>query len=167
MDAFKPRRKHEKGICSNVDASLIVSLTLPRRLKQAQKPASLTVVVPNTTILSIERISANYTAETDQSGNQALPAGENTAVFGRPLATKVPDLFTMDPGTKQYTKFGVDRLLEMTGDKLFDNVLEALTPALSGQAPMEHLGAEPAPTVSTTTRMSSRHCGCSQNYATL
>ncbi|MCK9547033.1 MAG: extracellular solute-binding protein [Sphaerochaeta sp.] len=94
-----------------------------------KKPSSLTVVVPNTTILDpLEKIFAKYTAEVGIKVEiQALPAGEE---YGRLLQTRFatkdyPDLFTMDPGTKQYTKFGVDRLLEMTGDPLFDNVLEA------------------------------------------
>lgn len=110
---------------------LIASLTFaaPTAETGPKKPASLTVVVPNTTMLEpLERIFANYTADTGIKVEiQALPAGEE---YGRLLQTRFatkdyPDLFTMDPGTKQYTKFGVDRLLEMTGDPLFENVLEA------------------------------------------
>ncbi len=93
------------------------------------KPESLTVVVPNTTLLEpMERIFEAYTAESGiEVEIQAVPAGEE---YGRLLQTRFatndfPDLFTMDPGTKQYTKFGVDRLHEMTGDPLFDNVLDA------------------------------------------
>ena len=76
----------------------------------------------------MERIFEAYTAESGiEVEIQAVPAGED---YGRLLQTRFatndyPDLFTMDPGTKQYIKFGVDNLHEMTGDPLFDNVLEA------------------------------------------
>ncbi|MDN5334332.1 MAG: raffinose/stachyose/melibiose transport system substrate-binding protein [Sphaerochaeta sp.] len=101
----------------------------PSAEKGPKKPESLTVVIPNTTIMEpMERIFEEYTAKTGiEVELQALPAGEE---YGRLLQTRFatkdfPDLFTMDPGTKQYTKFGVDRLLEMTGDPLFENVLDA------------------------------------------
>ena len=94
-----------------------------------KKPSSLTVVIPNTTMQEpLERIFAQFTAETGIKVEiQALPAGDE---YGRLLQTRFatkdyPDVFTMDPGIKQYTKFGVDRLHEMTGDPLFDNVLDA------------------------------------------
>lgn len=94
-----------------------------------KKPASLTVVVPNTVILDpLEKIFADYTAQSGIKVEiQPIPAGEE---YGRLLQTRFatkdyPDLFSMDPGTKQYIKFGVDRLHEMTGDVLFDNVLDA------------------------------------------
>lgn len=94
-----------------------------------KKPSSLTFMVPNTTMQEpLERIFAQFTAETGIKVEiQALPAGEE---YGRLLQTRFatkdyPDVFLMDPGTKQYAKFGVDRLLEMTGDPLFENVLEA------------------------------------------
>lgn len=120
-----------KKILSVILVILVAGFVFAAGTKEAAetKPSSLTVVVPNTTILEpLEKIFAKYTAETGIKVEiQALPSGEE---YGRLLQTRFatkdyPDLFTMDPGTKQYTKFGVDRLLEMTGDPLFENVLDA------------------------------------------
>jgi ABC-type glycerol-3-phosphate transport system substrate-binding protein len=85
--------------------------------------------VPNTAVMTpYETIFARYTAKTGaQVESQVLPAGEE---FGRLMLTRFatndyPDAFTMDPGTKQYTKFRVEELYDWTGDPLFDRVLPA------------------------------------------
>lgn len=92
-------------------------------------PSSLTVVVPNTTTTApLEEIFEKYTALTGiEIELQVLPSGED---YGRLLQTRFatkdyPDVFEMDPGTKQYTKFGTDKLYDWTEDPLFDNVLDA------------------------------------------
>lgn len=120
-----------KKILTAISLLLVAGLVFAAGAKEVAdtKPSSLTVMVPNTTITEpLEKIFAKFTNETGiKIELQALPSGED---YGRLLQTRFatkdyPDVFTMDPGTKQYTKFGVDRLLEMTGDPLFDNVLDA------------------------------------------
>ena len=106
-----------------------VAFAAPSAETAPRKPSSLTFVITNNTLQDpLVRIFNKFTEETGIKVEiQALPGGEE---YGRLLQTRFatrdyPDLFIMDPGTKQYTKFGVDRLHEMTGDPLFDNVLDA------------------------------------------
>jgi ABC-type glycerol-3-phosphate transport system substrate-binding protein len=92
-------------------------------------PGKIVYALPNTTISTpYEEIFARYKAKTGvETEIQMLPAGEE---YGRILLTRFatadyPDAFTMDPGTKQYTKFRIEELYDWTGDPLFDKVLPA------------------------------------------
>jgi len=86
-------------------------------------PVTVIFVLKSTTITTpFEQIFANYE---QQSGNkveiQALPAGEE---YGRLMLTRFatndyPDVFQMDPGTKQYIKFRAEETLyEWTDDPI-------------------------------------------------
>lgn len=94
----------------------------------AADKVTLTFVVPNTTnTAAYEQIFAAYKAKTGVGVDiQALPPGED---YGRLLLTRFntgdyPDLFEMDPGTKQYTKFRADETLY---DWAKDPILSRLT----------------------------------------
>jgi raffinose/stachyose/melibiose transport system substrate-binding protein len=94
----------------------------------AADKVTLIFVVPNTTnTAAYEQIFAAYKAKTGVSVDiQALPPGED---YGRLLLTRFntgdyPDLFEMDPGTKQYTKFRADETLY---DWAKDPILSRLT----------------------------------------
>jgi raffinose/stachyose/melibiose transport system substrate-binding protein len=91
-----------------------VALILPGAALSAEN-VTLTCVIPNTTnTAAYEQIFAAYKAKTGVEVElQALPPGED---YGRLLLTRFntgdyPDLFEMDPGTKQYTKFRGDETL--------------------------------------------------------
>jgi raffinose/stachyose/melibiose transport system substrate-binding protein len=97
--------------------------------RDSAAPGRIIYALPNTTISGpYEEIFARYKAKTGAEVEiQMLPAGEE---YGRILLTRFatadyPDAFTMDPGTKQYTKFRIEELYDWTGDSLFDKVLPA------------------------------------------
>lgn len=109
-------------------AAATLSLLAPASIF-AQK-TSLTLVIPNTTnTAAYEQIFAAYKAKTGVEVEiQALPPGED---YGRLLLTRFntgdyPDLFEMDPGTKQYTKFRADETLY---DWTSDPIMNRLTPS--------------------------------------
>lgn len=96
----------------------------------ASKPDKLVFCIPNTTPSEpYEKIFAAYTAKTGIKVElQVLPTGEE---YGRLMQTRFatndyPDAFEMDPGTKQYAKFGADKLYDWTDDTVvFKNMLPA------------------------------------------
>lgn len=99
--------------------------------KEASKaPEKLVFCVQNTTNYEpYEQMFAEYTAQTGiEVEIQVLPAGEE---YGRLLQTRFatndyPDAFEMNPGTKQYTKFGVSKLYDWTNDTtIYENMLPA------------------------------------------
>jgi raffinose/stachyose/melibiose transport system substrate-binding protein len=105
---------------------LAIALGLPGSV--AAEKVTLTFVIPNTTnTTAYEQIFAAYKAKTGAEVEiQALPPGED---YGRLLLTRFntgdyPDLFEMDPGTKQYTKFRGDETLF---DWAKDPILSRLT----------------------------------------
>ena len=82
-----------------------------------------------TTIAPYEKIFAAYTAKTGNKVEiQALPAGEE---FGQIMMTRFatkdyPDVFEMDPGTKQYIKFKAEETLyEWTSTAVIRRVLDS------------------------------------------
>jgi raffinose/stachyose/melibiose transport system substrate-binding protein len=93
-------------------------------------PVTVTFVLKNTTLTTpYEEIFALYST---QSGNnveiQALPAGED---YGQLMLTRFatndyPDVFEMDPGTKQYVKFRAeDTLYDWTNESILARVTES------------------------------------------
>lgn len=98
-----------------IATALAVALLLPLAASAQGKPVTITMVVPNTANTgAYEAIFAAFKAKTGNSVEiQALPAGEE---YGRLLQTRFatkdyPDLFEMDPGTKQYIKFRAEETL--------------------------------------------------------
>jgi raffinose/stachyose/melibiose transport system substrate-binding protein len=91
------------------------------------KPVTLTMVVPNT--VNTKAYEVIFAAFKEKTGNsveiQALPAGEE---YGRLMQTRFatkdyPDLFEMDPGTKQYIKFRAEETLyDWTGDPILSRI---------------------------------------------
>lgn len=106
----------------------IVAAFLPT--SAAAQSKTLTYVVQNTAnTTAIEQIFAAYKAKTGVTVEiQALPAGEE---YGRLMTTRFatkdyPDLFEMDAGTKQYTKFrAAETLYDWTGDPILKRMTAA------------------------------------------
>jgi len=115
-------RKLSKVIFAMIAMAMLLPLAAG-----AQSKVTLTMVVPNTTnTAAYEQIFAAYKAKTGVSVEiQALPAGEE---YGRLLQTRFatkdfPDLFEMDPGTKQYIKFRADETLyDWTDDPIIKRI---------------------------------------------
>jgi raffinose/stachyose/melibiose transport system substrate-binding protein len=94
-------------------------------------PVTLTFVVPNTT--TTQPYVDIFKKYEEKTGNkveiQALPSGED---FGRLMLTRFstkdyPDLFYMDPGTKQYVKFRADEeLYDFTNDESLGRVTDSI-----------------------------------------
>ncbi|WP_179232688.1 ABC transporter substrate-binding protein [Paenibacillus rigui] len=95
------------------------------------EPVTLTFVVPNTT--TTQPYVDMFKKYEEKTGNkveiQALPSGED---YGRLLLTRFstkdyPDLFYMDPGTKQYVKFRADEeLYDFTNDEVLGRVTDSI-----------------------------------------
>jgi raffinose/stachyose/melibiose transport system substrate-binding protein len=109
---------------------LAMAVLLPLAAGAQTKPVTLTMVVQNTTnTAAYEAIFAAFKAKTGNTVEiQALPAGEE---YGRLMQTRFatkdyPDLFEMDPGTKQYIKFRADETLyDWTGDPILNRVADS------------------------------------------
>jgi raffinose/stachyose/melibiose transport system substrate-binding protein len=107
-----------------------MAVLLPLAAGAQTKPVTLTMVVQNTTnTAAYEAIFAAFKAKTGNTVEiQALPAGEE---YGRLMQTRFatkdyPDLFEMDPGTKQYIKFRADETLyDWTGDPILNRVADS------------------------------------------
>jgi raffinose/stachyose/melibiose transport system substrate-binding protein len=107
-----------------------MAVLLPLAAGAQTKPVALTMVVQNTTnTAAYEAIFAAFKAKTGNTVEiQALPAGEE---YGRLMQTRFatkdyPDLFEMDPGTKQYIKFRADETLyDWTGDPILNRVADS------------------------------------------
>ncbi|HEY9054536.1 MAG TPA: extracellular solute-binding protein [Rectinemataceae bacterium] len=106
---------------------LAMALLAPLAVGAQAKPVTLTMVVPNTVnTKAYEAIFAAFKAKTGNTVEiQALPAGEE---YGRLMQTRFatkdyPDLFEMDPGTKQYIKFRAeDTLYDWTDDPILKRI---------------------------------------------
>ena len=106
---------------------LAMAILLPLSMGAQTKGVTLTMVVPNTAnTAAYEAIFAAFKAKTGNSVEiQALPAGEE---YGRLMQTRFatkdyPDLFEMDPGTKQYIKFRAeDTLYDWTSDPIIARI---------------------------------------------
>jgi len=90
------------------------------RTEQAQRKVELVFAARNTTNpTAYEEIFAAFKAKTGHTVElQLLPAGEEYGVLmqTRFATGDYPDLFEMDPGTKQYTKFNESNLVDLTND---------------------------------------------------
>ncbi|WP_165972414.1 ABC transporter substrate-binding protein [Paenibacillus piri] len=94
-------------------------------------PITLTFVVPNTT--TTQPYVDIFKKYEEKTGNkveiQALPSGED---YGRLLLTRFatkdyPDLFQMDPGTKQYVKFRADEeLYDFTNEDFLNRMTDSI-----------------------------------------
>ncbi|WP_248927027.1 ABC transporter substrate-binding protein [Paenibacillus hamazuiensis] len=94
-------------------------------------PVTLTFVVPNTT--TTQPYVDIFKKYEEKTGNkveiQALPSGED---YGRLLLTRFstkdyPDLFYMDPGTKQYVKFRADEeLYDFTNEDFTQRMTDSI-----------------------------------------
>ena len=88
--------------------------------EQVKKPVDLVFVARNTTKpAAYEEIFAAFKAKTGNNVElQLLPSGEEYGVLmqTRFATGDYPDLFEMDPGTKQYAKFNSANLVELTND---------------------------------------------------
>jgi len=108
-------------------AMVLMAALLPLQAGAQAKGVTLTMVVPNTVnTAAYEAIFAAFKAKTGNTVEiQALPAGEE---YGRLMQTRFatkdyPDLFEMDPGTKQYIKFRADETLyDWTGDSIIGRI---------------------------------------------
>jgi len=108
-------------------AVLAMAILLPLSMGAQTRGVTLTMVVQNTTnTAAYEAIFAAFKAKTGNSVEiQALPAGEE---YGRLMQTRFatkdyPDLFEMDPGTKQYIKFRADETLyDWTNDPIIGRI---------------------------------------------
>jgi len=118
----------KKGILLCALAALALAMFAPLgAVAEGQKEVTLTYVLQNTTkTTAVEAIFAAYKAKTGVSVEiQALPAGEE---YGRLMQTRFatndyPDLFEMDPGTKQYIKFRADETLyDWTSDPVIKRI---------------------------------------------
>ena len=93
-------------------------------------PVTITFVRKNTTLpAGYEQIFAQFKAKTGNTVEiQALPAGEE---YGQLLMTRFatkdyPDVFEMDPGAKQYSKFRAEETLyEWSKDKIIERLVES------------------------------------------
>ncbi len=121
----------KKGFIIVMVCLLVIGSVYAAGGKETTKaPTRLVFCIPNTTPSApYEEIFAKYTAKTGIDVElQVLPAGEE---YGRLMQTRFatndyPDAFEMDPGTKQYTKFGVEKLYDWTNDPVvFENMLPA------------------------------------------
>lgn len=109
---------------------LLVLLVSVSVFAETPEYKTITVVLKATTnVDGYEKIFAKFEEETGHTVEiQLIPAGEE---YGTLLQTRFatkdyPDVFEMDPGTKQYIKFRAsETLYEWTGDSLFDNVMES------------------------------------------
>ncbi|MDF2960438.1 MAG: hypothetical protein K0S39_2173 [Paenibacillus sp.] len=94
-------------------------------------PVTLTFVAPNTT--TTQPYVDIFKKYEEKTGNkveiQALPSGED---YGRLLLTRFatkdyPDLFLMDPGTKQYVKFRADEeLYDFTNEDFLGRMTDSI-----------------------------------------
>ncbi|HWR11726.1 MAG TPA: ABC transporter substrate-binding protein [Rectinemataceae bacterium] len=117
------KRKFSGGMI----AVIMMAALLPLSVSAQAKGVTLTMVVPNTAnTAAYETIFAAFKAKTGNSVEiQALPAGEE---YGRLMQTRFatkdyPDLFEMDPGTKQYIKFRADETLyDWTDDPIIGRI---------------------------------------------
>ena len=100
-------------------------------VERARKgPVTITFVRKNTTLpAAYEQIFALFKSRTGNTVEiQALPSGEE---YGQLLMTRFatkdyPDLFEMDPGPKQNTKFRAEETLyEWTSDKILDRLVDS------------------------------------------
>lgn len=97
---------------------------------QEAQPVRLRFILKNTTVVdSYQDIIDLYEAESGNSVEiQSMPSGED---YGQLMLTRFatndyPDVFEMDPGTKQYIKFRAeDTLYDWTGDPILDRVTES------------------------------------------
>ena len=93
-------------------------------------PVTVTFVLKNTTLTTpYEDIFSLYEASSENTVEiQALPAGED---YGQLMLTRFatndyPDVFEMDPGTKQYIKFRAeDTLYDWTNDSILDRITDS------------------------------------------
>ncbi len=98
---------------------------------KAEAPVTIIFVLKSTTITDpFEQIFANFERTTGNKVEiQALPAGEE---YGRLMLTRFatndyPDVFQMDPGTKQYVKFRAsETLYEWTDDPIVDKLTDSM-----------------------------------------
>lgn len=98
---------------------------------KAKAPVTIIFVLKSTTITDpFEQIFANFERTTGNKVEiQALPAGEE---YGRLMLTRFatndyPDVFQMDPGTKQYVKFRAsETLYEWTDDPIVDKLTDSM-----------------------------------------
>jgi raffinose/stachyose/melibiose transport system substrate-binding protein len=95
--------------------------------RDSSAPAKVQFLVNNAQVLDpYEKFIADYKAKTGVEVELGTIDATNEQVILTRFATKdYPDGFLFDPGTKQYTKFGVSELYEWTNDPLFNNVLPA------------------------------------------
>jgi raffinose/stachyose/melibiose transport system substrate-binding protein len=98
---------------------------------EATAPVTVIFVLKSTTIATpYEQIFANYEQKTGNKVEiQVLPAGED---YGRLMLTRFatndyPDVFQMDPGTKQYIKFRAsETLYDWTNDPIVDKFTDSM-----------------------------------------
>ncbi len=109
---------------------LAAAMAAPFAAVAQGRGVTLTMVVQNTAnTKAYEEIFAAFKAKTGNTVEiQALPAGEE---YGRLMQTRFatrdyPDLFEMDPGTKQYIKFRADETLYDWTD---DPVIRRIAPS--------------------------------------
>ncbi len=97
----------------------------------AKDPVTLTFLIPNTD--DVTPYNQIFKAYEEQTGNkvevQALPGGDYDNMLKTRFSTgDFPDVFLMQPGTKQYVKLRADETLyEWSGESgVWDNVIESI-----------------------------------------
>ena len=109
---------------------LTILVVMAQGASEETKPKTLFVVLKSETQTDAFReIFARYEEETGNKVEiQILPSGEE---FGRLMQTRFatkdyPDVFEMDPGTKQYVKFRAEETLyEWTNETVMDQVTDS------------------------------------------
>jgi raffinose/stachyose/melibiose transport system substrate-binding protein len=98
----------------------------------AKDPVTLTFLIPNTDdVTPYNQIFKDFEAKTGNKVEvQALPGGDYDNMLKTRFSTgDFPDVFLMQPGTKQYVKLRADETLyEWSGEAgVWDNVIESIT----------------------------------------